>query len=335
MSVFPSGVTLLSQNQRGPWLVEGFPYTCEIAKLFPFRGVDGLALEFGVRDRIDVISDSDPADILYDGVTITMRAETPETAYSPPYQIGEFATGFVLPYFQQDTITVPNDLESVAGQMAIRRLTYAFFKKISRAAGSGNLGDFNGLLDPLTFLTAGQTVDLLAVGPPTAPAVLTLPKIDEAFYKVTDGAGRPNAIMAHPRAIRQIKKTMYDAGLNLDCVDWEWDDPLRGKVLGKVPAWEGVPILTNELIEISTAGNGKKYSPVFFMVLGDSGGPGPGRGITGIIPKGRVGNMFVSRRRSGGNTDANIYVDVTWPVGLAMGSRAALSVLTGFELQVS
>jgi hypothetical protein len=71
------------------------------------------------------------------------------------------------------------------------------------------------------------------------------------------------------------------------------------------------------------------------MVMGDSGGPGPGRGVTGIIPKGRLGNMFISRRRSGGNGDTNIYVDVTWPVGLAMGSKSALSVLEGFEIQVS
>jgi hypothetical protein len=182
MSVFTdAGSQLLSQNQRAPWLVEGKAYSIEIAALMAFREIFGFKLEFGVREAIDIDGDTNPADTLTSAVSeLQQRDESPDGVLSGIYSIGELGTSFTLPYYQQDTLASPNDLESVAGQMAIRRLTYLFFKKMSRGAGSGANGDFNGLLDTSdnSFLTADQTVSLFSGG---NAGTLTLPKVDEAF----------------------------------------------------------------------------------------------------------------------------------------------------------
>lgn len=71
------------------------------------------------------------------------------------------------------------------------------------------------------------------------------------------------------------------------------------------------------------------------MVLGDDGGTGPTRGVTGIIPKARVGNMFVKRATNGTLGESSVVTPATdtwvsFPAGLAVGSQGALSLIHNF-----
>ena len=87
----------------------------------------------------------------------------------------------------------------------------------------------------------------------------------------------------------------------------------------------GTPWYLNDLIETRVVGQAR-VSNIYFMVLGDHGQPGPGHGVTGIIPEPKAGTMFERRatQETGGST---IFVDWTWPAGIAMGSKSALSIL--------
>ena len=77
------------------------------------------------------------------------------------------------------------------------------------------------------------------------------------------------------------------------------------------------------------------------MVMGDDGGPGPTRGVTGIVP-GAVGRAMFAKRTvqgifspSGGGPGTpamqpGLDVWVSMPAGLALGSQGALSIIQNF-----
>jgi hypothetical protein len=70
------------------------------------------------------------------------------------------------------------------------------------------------------------------------------------------------------------------------------------------------------------------------MLLGDSG-RNEGRGVTAIIPPMRGGSMFTVRTTPVVTDVASlstINVDVTWPVGIAIGSPSGLSMLKDVQV---
>jgi len=328
-----SNVGFLSQDQTAKWLVESFPWNIQIHKAFPFRGVEGFQLSYPLRAQIPVSGGGEPAEVLGGDTALTNLTDSPGSLAS--YNLGELARRANIPYSQRDRYTVPNNLEAVEFELGLRRLTYAFFKKITRT-GSVADGDFEGLLGPSFLDPAGpQYIDLIDGG--GLPGSLTLEALDQAFFQVTDGPGRPNCIMSHSRALRTYLYTCYQRGFLPEYIEYEWDDPIKGRIRSKAPSLHGVPWLVNDLAEI-TLWEGEPSvdtSPIFLMLLGDGDGPGPGRGITGVVPNERLGDMFVTRKSTAADPatgKTTTVLDMTWPVTLAMGARSALSVVNNFIL---
>lgn len=103
-------------------------------------------------------------------------------------------------------------------------------------------------------------------------------------------------------------------------VEVDQPDPVSGTVRAPMLALHGTPWYVNDFMDDPEPNYSNR---IYFMVLGDNGKPGDGRGITGIVPKRNLGNFFI-RRESTPDAE-NICVDYTWPVGVASGSLGALS----------
>lgn len=325
-----SNVSYLSQDFTAKYLAESFPWNIQVFKMWPFRGIPGFQLSYALRDQIPADTSVLPAETLGTDAALLNYTDSPDDQAA--YNMGELARRAIVPYTQRDRYTVPNNLHDVEIQLGLRRLIYTFFKKITRAGSTAD-GDFEGLLGT-GLLDPTQKITMDDGG--GNPGTLTLEVVDEAFFKVTDGPGRPNCIMSHSRALRTYMKLCYDNGIMPDYMEFSWEDPMRGTVRGKVPSLHGVPWLVNDLAEISIFDGPPvvETSPIFFMLLGDNDGPGPGRGITGVIPQERVGDMFVTRQSTAADPSGKTVtvIDVTWPVTLAIGAKGALSVLDRFAL---
>jgi hypothetical protein len=337
-----SNVSKLGQIQTAAGLIENSPINCQIASVFPFMGIDGYGIEYASRPKISVTYPSNstaPAQYLSESATgITEHTDSPDkddsgstVATSATYYLTELATRYVIPYSQQDRYTYPNELSQTEKLLAERRLMYRYFSFIGQSGSS--VSDGSDMLGLPGLVDSTRTIQ-------PASGTLLMRHIDEAYYMVTDGPGRPNAIMSHSRALRTVFQLLYDTSGKvwpMGSTEVEMLDPLRGRVMVEVPTWRGTPWYVNDLLEIDTTATPDK-AQIFFMLLGDSETPGAGRGITGIVPRDRVGNMFVHRPAAGAVVTAgnaispNTNMDCVWPVGLACGSRGALSMIYDFNV---
>jgi len=121
----------------------------------------------------------------------------------------------------------------------------------------------------------------------------------------------------------------YDRGINPTYEAELLPDPFTGIRGGKRPSFHGTPIYVNDLIETRETPDGTHVSNIYFMVLGDSG-HNEGRGLKFIVPPLRDGSMFDVRETpvmTDTGSASTINVDVTWPVGISIGSKSSLAML--------
>lgn len=335
MAVSPiTDAVALSQVQAAAGLIENSPWNCQISRIWPFMGIDGYGIQYSAIDQIEVdygIDDTSPARILGDS-TPTVPDNTSNVDLINTFLLGELGTQYLIPYSQMDRVVFPNKLDTVEGALAEIRLKLKHFSMIG-IAGSTADGDFLGLP---SLCASNRIVDFISGAPGSPPGPLTAAGLDEAFFAVTAGPGRPNYIMSHSRAIRTALQVLRSATLNdpesMRPVEIDLPDPMRGTVRTRVPAWRGVPWLTNDLIPIASDGTDDANTPIFFMLVGESGQNDGNRGITGIIPRERVGNMFVHRPANNPGSTPEYAMTCTWPVGLAVPTQGALSMAVNFQL---
>lgn len=102
-----------------------------------------------------------------------------------------------------------------------------------------------------------------------------------------------------------------------------------------VTEFNGTPMLVNGMMA-SDASSTAAVQRMWFMALGDDGKSGSTRGVTGIIPGARVGNMFVRRYADGtiNSREPELQprrdVFVSFPAGIAVGSQGELSLIQSF-----
>lgn len=242
------------------------------------------------------------------------------------FALQEFITRYKICTFDLDSYQFPNQLETVLYALAKRRLLYAYATFIADSNQSGSLV---GICD------AARVVNM-------AGAALTLDCLDDAYERVTAGTGRPTLIMSHSRSLRTYRSLCRAAGI-YQRVPWRWYDPARGRMVeGSVDAFNGTPWLANDFVN---AGADPTEERTFFMVMGDDGGQGPTRGVTGIVPAAQGRNLFNRRRIEGvfaadagaGAPDMLPGVDtwVSMPAGLALGSQGALSIIENYTTVAS
>lgn len=323
MASTPLNSINLTQDQLAKWLIEDMPYRIQIARIFPFMGIQGGKISYARTPALEAVADiNDMATILGEGGTSGIAVQTADPAASnATFTLGELATRYKIEYSSMDRFKYPNNLDAVESALAIRRLTYMFYRKLDLAT-TGNPGDFPSLSD---MCAAGQRFNSAAA--PNAAA--RIDELQKAYSLITSNNGRPNAIMCNSRAYRWIMAAYYGVGTNPEYVPYEWTDPIKGKVTVPLASINGTPIFINDMVATDDSAP-EFYTRIYFMVLGDACESGPVRGITGIVPGPLKDTLFIRRESTepaSATSTSLINVDYTFPVAIAMGSSGALSIL--------
>ncbi len=142
--------------------------------------------------------------------------------------------------------------------------------------------------------------------------------------------------MSSSRELRTYEQMCRDAGFAPPQMPWRWYNPSFGRMEESlVTQFNGTPWLINGC-QAGEDDAGPDAQRIYFMVLGDDAGKGPTRGVTGIVPKDRLGNFFVRRDTNGVQDFVGIATKpvldmwVTFPAGLAIGSQGAISLIQNF-----
>lgn len=304
----------LAEQRIGKWLLENYPSKLQFALSLPTRFVDGRSLQFNSLTS----DDGSPID---PGYPLGDCAPYGDQSFDK-WEERVFTFGLPASMYQtcENALDIAtstlNDVVDVQFAKACRRAMYRGFRMLENGV-AGNPGEFPGLRN-------------LVPAPMTVPVggVPTLDQFDEAFFKVVDNEGYPNAVMIRTGSLMRYLKLRRDAGLDEQYVDIEVPDPITGTRMARWPSIHGVPFYINDAMEPGPGGEN-----VYFMVMGDNGHHTPGHGLTLMIPQVRRRDMFIKRalpitaNPETATLDSTATVAVTWPMGIAYGSAGAISRL--------
>lgn len=254
------------------------------------------------------------------GVNLDNCAAIPEQTPLPDverrFEFVVLGTMFRVCYTAQDRFRVPNNIVRIVKRLATRRLRYKF----SRIMDTGD-----GVFPSLESLAG-------AVIPVGAP--LTMTNLDDAWLSVHANDGHANAIFCNSDGLKAIWEAFYARNLNPEYLPADYPDPIEGMRASLRPCLHGVRIYVNDLIETRPDADGNFLTNIYFALCGDSG-RNEGRGLTAIVPPKQNGSMFTFRMTpvvTATESLSTINVDATWPVGLAIGSPSALSMLKDVQV---
>jgi len=323
MASTPANAMNLTQDQLAKWLIEDAPYKIQIARVWPFMGIQGGRISYARTPALESLDDiNDMATILGDGDEIVAQTAEPDDT-NATFTLGELATRYKIDYTAMDRFKYPNDLDSVEASLAIRRLMYMYFRKLDLdMADTPKAGDFLSLSQ---MCEDDNRFDSTA-----ATALAKLDELQAAYSLITANNGRPTAIMCNSRALRWIANAHFGAGIKPEFVTGEWSDPIKGTVRAPQIAINGTPIFVNDMV----ATTGEDKTRIYFMVLGDACEAGPTRGVTGIVPAPLKSTLFIRRETAepSGSSTSRINVDYTFPAAIAMGSSGALAILDDVDV---
>jgi hypothetical protein len=298
------GADALAEDQLGRWLVENSPVKIPFIQAWAWQNILGKQLEYARVPQQPPGSDLACAAI---------ADSSPDEVETAPFATSDFVVRYQICFEDLDRYTYPNQLDATMYALAKRRLLYSY---------AAYLDTDDGLKGAVSRIV-------------NAGGVLTLSCLDEAYELITAGSGRPTLIMSHSAGLRMYRELCRNAGLVPERVPHPWYYPDKGrKAPGTVDAFNGTPWLANDMMEADFGGT--PSNRIYFMLMGDDGGQGPTRGVTGILPHGRGRNLFVKRDTNGvASGGGALPVKDTWvtmPSGVAVGSQGALSMLENFAL---
>ncbi len=303
----------LAEQRIGKWLLENYPQKLQFGLACPITYVDGKSLKFNSLD--------DPAGAPISagyplGACSVYVDQSFDSWAERVFDFGLPATSYQTCETALDLYTTSvNDVDAAQFAKACRRCMMEGFKLIESGI-AGNPGEFAGLR---SLVPSTMTV--------TVGGVPTLQQFDDAFFKVVDNEGYPNAIMGRTGSLKRLWNLRRAAGLQEEYIEIEVPDPRTRTRLAQVPSMHGVPWYINDAMEVPVAGEN-----VYFMVMGDNGRHTPGHGFQIIMPEARRSEMFVKRvlpitLDRDGDLTSTATVAVMWPMGIAYGSVGAVSRL--------
>lgn len=303
---------LLADDFLARWIVENSPVKVPFFQAWFWQTVAGKNLIYPRTSELE------QAPII---TTCGAPAEQLPTLTQAEFAFKEFITHYSICSVDLDRFQHPNNLDATLYALAKIRLMYSYAALIG-----DDLQGLPSLVDPARVLDLGG-------------GALTLDCLDEAYELITAGTGRPTLIMSHSRALRTYRSLCRAAGMGHERAPWQWYDPAKGRMVeGSVDAFNGTVWLANDWLNKDGLGTER----IYFMVMGDDGGPGPTRGVTGIVPGAMGRGMFTKRtvqgifNVAGGGPGVpamqpGLDVWVSMPAGLALGSQGALSIIQAFE----
>jgi hypothetical protein len=320
MQPIGNNARLLSNDVLAKWLLEDFPFRIQLSMVFPFLPVAGDVLRYATTGP------------LTQGVTIGQCGPIPEDTKQPNdqnrmHRFSEIATQFRVCYKAQDIFSSNvNDQVAVQMALAVRELLYKFWTLFESGDSSANPDEFDGLL---RLVDPSKVVDL-------GYRELTLEDMDRAKELVRTNDGRGVVIFTSSIGKRAIHVAYWDRGVNPEYEVMTFPNPNGSPKTQQVLKFDGAPVYINDLNQVfEYKGNvpGKLIPPekaltldgfepplatnIWFFVLGQGN-------LHGIMPE-KARSIMV---RSTILADASTLVyHVTMPVGIALGSVCALSVI--------
>jgi hypothetical protein len=303
---------LLADDQLTRCVVENSPVKIPFFQAWLWQSVSGNPFNYAR-------SDISPADHVGDCSRVTPIEPilTEDTSMTSE----EFITRYQICSVDLDTYQYPNQLDAALYALAKRRLLYAYATFI---VDSVNPRSLVGLCDTTRRVTMSG-------------GALTLDCLDDAYERVVAGTGRPTLIMSHSRSLRTYRSLCRAAGIPQERTSWQWPNSW-GMGGDSVDAFNGTPWLANDFVN---PGGLPDEERIFFMLMGDEGGPAPFRGVTGIVPAAQGRNLFNKRVVQGildpnaagpsiPDMDPGLDTWVSMPAGLALGSQGALSIIENY-----
>ena len=304
----------MGQNQLLRQLIEDGPYNVQIALEFPFYGILGKQLDITTTPRFELPT----ATALDPCRNMEEFTRNPDIKSFP---LVEVMSRYELCESEADTIDYPNNLYGEQDLLGIRDAIYEYF----RLMVVGSVAPLFPALDTLT----DQLINL-------AGAAATLEDFDRALARVTTENGYDVVAMGNPSALRAFWSARYERGVPEPA--WLHDVPnaLRGRAPRPVPYIHHARFLVNEMIPNRVVED-QLVTNLYFMQMGMDSSSGTGKGVFGIVPRPRIGNMFIRREVAGQvATDGTFTTahNVLWsfPSGVAVGARRSLSVLQDFQV---
>lgn len=312
-----NNANLLASIPAARWLLENNPRKIQIARVWPYLGIAGGSQSWA---RVDSFIGSAGSPI-----SCSPIGESVDTATQVNFGFVELLTRYMVCFADQDHYRSPNDIDSVLYALAVRRLMYGYFAQLDLAGPGSPLS----LRDKMDLTT--RSVDMSG-GP------LTLDCLDHAYHLVDENEGRPSVIMTSSRGLRTYHSLCRNQGYDAPQIPFRWYDPVSRRMVGSwVTSFNGTPWLINDLM-VGADDASPNEQRIYFIVLGDDSQARPTRGVTGIIPSDLKHRMFVKRATFGapdpgglGNPLPAQDVWVSWPVGVAVPSQAAISLIHNFQ----
>lgn len=311
---------LLSNDVLAKWLLEDFPFRIQLSTVFPFLPVGGDALRYATTGP------------LTPGVTIGQCGPIPEGTKQPNDQnrvhcFAEIATQFRVCYKAQDIFSSNvNDQVAVQTALAVRELLYKFWTLFESGDSSANPDEFDGLL---MLVDPSKVVDL-------GFRELTLEDLDRAKELVRTNDGRSIVIFTSSIGKRAIHGAHWDRGVNPEYEAMAFPSPDGSTKMQQVLKFDGAPVYINDLNQVSEwkgdkpgrlippeqALNLDGFDPpvatnIWFFVLGQGN-------LHGIMPE--KARSIIMRSTMLADASTLVY-HATMPVGIALGSVCALSVI--------
>ncbi|MBX3461049.1 MAG: hypothetical protein KF696_13970 [Planctomycetes bacterium] len=300
------------------YAVERAPTRIQHLMLWSFQGVAGRELLYAQVPQLVASGQVPPCDAVPDRSSVFSQATFGMTYLNTRVRVC---------HANQDTFRTPITPEAAEYPLMIRQLLYGFSERLDAAPSPANPLALRNYIEPDRIVNlAGGALNFHCLG--------------DAWHRVDANDGRPTMIMSATPALATYELLCRMSGFEPPKVDFMWYDPVRRRMTPvKVTAFNGTPWLVNDRMEGKTnpAAGAQR---IYFMVLGDDGSSGPTRGVTGIVPQELLHSMFVKRVVPAAyNIEAGIGdpiaaddVFLGWPVGTAVGSPAAISLLQNFSI---
>lgn len=302
----------LGQNQLLRHLIQDGPYNVQFLEVWPWFGVEGKQLDVATTPRFL----QPTAQLLSACGEIAEQTRNPNNP-NKTFPIPSIQTRYEICFGDADSIEFPNDLYAEQDALAILSMLYEY----SRLLDTGGVG-----FPALTTLT-DQLVNLAGAAP-------VLEDFNRTLLRVTANQGFDVIVMGNLDALNTYWSACYDRGVNPNL--WQQNVPANmGGVASRPQSFvQHARWYVNELIPNRLIPGDLTVTNVYFIQLGYNPDYGTAKGTFGIIPKPRVGNMFVRREQEGHIVDPalgtmNTTHSVFWsfPAGVAVASNRSLAVL--------
>jgi hypothetical protein len=308
----------LGQNPTLGRLIQNGPWNLQFMEVLPWYGVEGKQLEVVTTPQF-------PAPTAVPQLPGAALVETPRNPSAPKvFPIVDFMTRYDINFADLDTVEFPNSLiaEYDAASM------YSLIGGIASGLDTGHLSPafpaLHTLTDQITLVTG----------------LPTLEDFNRTLLRVATNDGYDVVVMGNLDALNTYWHACNERGINPNF--WMRDVPsAMGGTIQRPTAWvQHARWYVNELIptRIIEEPEPRTVSNIYFMQLGYNPDFGTSKGVFGIIPKPRIGNMMVRRELQGQvpstPTTITTTTSVIWsfPAGIAVGSNRSLAVMQDVEV---